>query len=192
MQVMRFRTGGAIIDRDDRRARFEAEVLPHLDAAYRFARWLCRGPDDAEDIVHDAVIRAFRAFDGARIADPKAWLLAIVRNCHLTGVQRRRAEVSLSDLAEDSLGETTEAPPTPEDVIVRQDGSRVLERLLGSLPLVHREVLVLRELEELSYREIAKTTGVPMGTVMSRIARARTALMGLWQQENLRVNHGLR
>ena len=164
---------------DERRRRFEAQVLPHLDAALSFARWLCRSPGDAEDIVQDAVLRAFRGFDALRGSDAKAWLLAIVRNCHTTALkqQQRRAHVPLPDEEDVRDGLAMIASTAdPERDSMRRDAARTLARHLSSLPQEHREVLVLREIEELDYREIAAVTEVPIGTVMSRLARARAAL----------------
>jgi RNA polymerase sigma-70 factor (ECF subfamily) len=137
---------------DDGRHRFESLVLPHLDAAYRFAQWLSRSPSDAEDIVQEAVLRAFRGFDALRGTDAKGWLLAIVKNAMIA---------------------TT---PDPESTSIRRDEERTLERLMSALPEEQREVLVLREIEEMDYRQIATITNVPIGTVMSRLARARAAL----------------
>jgi RNA polymerase sigma-70 factor, ECF subfamily len=151
-------------------------VVPHLDAAYRFARWLCRPPSDADDIVQEAFLRAFRAFEGLRGGDVKAWLLTIVRNCHATALEqsRRRATVPLP---EEYPGE---ASPDPETLSAADQERRALERVIATLPQEHREVLLLREMEDLSYREIASITQVPIGTVMSRLARARAALRGNW------------
>ena len=153
------------------RQRFEAVALPHLDAAYNLARWLSRSPADAEDIVQDAMLRAFRAFDGYRGGDAKAWLLAIVRNCWRSAgaAERRRGHTELDD-----------AMPTegagPEDMAEASSRRRRLDAMLALLPEEFREALVLREMEDLSYREIAAITGVPIGTVMSRLARARALL----------------
>ena len=172
--------------------RFEAEVLAHLDAAYRFARWLCRRPADAEDVVHDAVIRAWRAYDGARIADTRAWLLTIVRNCHLSALKARRPEAAA--LREDSSEVLEQMPstlPTPEEESQRMEGQKTFDALLGALPEAHREILVLRELEEMSYGEIATIVGIPLGTVMSRLARARAALRELWERSPYGVSHGV-
>lgn len=156
---------------DERRRRFEAQALPHLDAAYNLARWLSRSPSDADDIVQDAMLRAFRAFDGFRGGDPKAWLLAIVRNCWKSAGQaeRRRGHTALDeDLAADGAG--------PEELAVAASRARHVEAMLGLLPEEFREVLVLREMEDMSYRQIAEVTGAPIGTVMSRLARARALL----------------
>jgi RNA polymerase sigma-70 factor (ECF subfamily) len=165
----------------DRRARFEAQVLPHLDAAYRYARWLCRSAADADDAVQEAFLRAYRGFDGLR-GDAKPWLLTIVRNCHASAMRqrRRRGFVPLPEEHEPEGDAMIAAAPGPEAVAIGQDEARSLERLLAGLPEAHREVLVLREIEELDYREIAAVTDVPIGTVMSRLARARAALKGQW------------
>ena len=167
-------------------------MLAHLDAAYRFARWLCRGPADAEDVVHDAVIRAWRAYDGARIADARAWLLTIVRNCHLSAVKARRPEMAaLREESSEALDQIPAATPTPEEESQRMEGQKTFDALLGALPQAHREILVLRELEEMSYGEIATIVGIPLGTVMSRLARARAALKELWERSTYGVSHGL-
>jgi RNA polymerase sigma factor (sigma-70 family) len=161
-------------------------VLPHFDAAYRFARWLSRSPGDADDIVQEAFLRAFRGFDTLRGGDVKAWLLTIVRNCHATAMQQqqRRATVPLPDDHDEALrSAATAASPDPESVSAAEEAQRTLERLIAALPEEHREVLLLRELEDMSYREIATVTQVPIGTVMSRLARARAALRGKWLEE---------
>lgn len=169
---------------DDRRRRFEAQVLPHLDGAYRFARWLARSPEGVEDVVQEAVLRAFRGFDGLRGADARAWLMSIVRNCHFTAhrrEQRHAAEPLPGDPESwdpDSLVADT---PDPESTLIAQEQEQALTRLLAQLPDEFREVLVLREVEDMDYRQIAAVTGVPLGTVMSRLARARAALRKRWQ-----------
>jgi RNA polymerase sigma-70 factor, ECF subfamily len=180
---------------DDRRHRFEVVVLPHLDAAYRFARWLSRSPSDADDVVQEAILRAFRGFDALRGSDVKAWLLTIVRNCHLTALkqQQRRAFVPLPEEHDADDGHAVVATtPDPESTSMRRDEQRTLDRLMSALPEEHREVLVLREIEEMDYREIAAVTNVPIGTVMSRLARARTALKARWLQEADRGPHAVR
>ncbi len=168
---------------DDRRHRFELLVMPHLDAAYRFARWLSRSPGDADDVVQEAMLRAFRGFDALRGSEVKAWLLTIVKNCHLTAVtrQKRRAQVPLPEEHDARDGEALIATtPDPESSSIRRDDERTLERLMSGLAEEQREVLVLREIEEMDYRAIATVTNVPIGTVMSRLARARTALKARW------------
>jgi RNA polymerase sigma-70 factor (ECF subfamily) len=164
---------------DDRRQRFEALALPHLDAAYNLARWLSRSPADADDIVQDAMLRAFRGFDGFRGGDVRAWLLTIVRNCWRTSgkAEKRRGHEELDEgLAADTAG--------PEDAAMDASRRRRLDAMLALLPEEFREVLVLREMEDMSYREIAEITGAPIGTVMSRLARARASL-------RMRIGHEL-
>jgi RNA polymerase sigma factor (sigma-70 family) len=171
---------------DEKRARFDAQIVPHLDAAYRFARWLSRSPGDAEDIVHDAVLRAFRGFEGLRGSDSKAWLLTIVRNCCSTTMtqQRRRAHVPLPSEHDHEDGYAMIATtPDPESEVIERDQRLGLERLMAELPAEHREVLILREIEDMDYRQIAAVTCVPIGTVMSRLARARAALRAAWPHE---------
>jgi RNA polymerase sigma factor (sigma-70 family) len=180
---------------DDRRRRFESLVLPHLDAAYRFARWLSRSPGDADDIVQEAILRAYRGFDALRGSDVKAWLLTIVKNCHLTALkqQQRRALVPLPEEHDALDGQAMIATtPGPESVSMSRDDERTLDRLMSALPEEHREVLVLREIEELDYREIAAVTNVPIGTVMSRLARARAALKARWLKEAEGALHAVR
>jgi RNA polymerase sigma-70 factor, ECF subfamily len=180
---------------DDKRARFEAQVMPHLDAAQRFARWLSRSGSDAEDVVQEAFLRAFRGFEGLRGTDVKAWLLTIVRNCHATALkqQQRRAAVPLPQDHEQQLDSATIcATPDPESASIGHDEKRTLDRLIAALPQEHREVLLLRELEDMSYREIAAVTRVPIGTVMSRLARARAALRVRWLEETPGEPHAVR
>jgi RNA polymerase sigma factor (sigma-70 family) len=168
---------------DGKRARFEAQVLPHLDAAYRLAMGLTRLAADAEDLVQEAVVRAYRGFDALRANEARPWLLTIVRNCYLTArsQQQRRVFVPLPD---DEEGDTGEAPiaasPGPEAATITADRERALGRSLARLSEEHREILILREIEDMSYREIAAVTRLPIGTVMSRLARARLALKELW------------
>jgi RNA polymerase sigma factor (sigma-70 family) len=170
---------------DDKRGRFEAQVMPHLDAAYRFARYLTRSAADADDVVQEAFLRAFRAFDTLRGGDVKSWLFVIVRNCHASAVSRvqRRAFVPLpGEEAGDAQAPLVAGTPGPEEDSIARDERRVLDRLLASLPEEQREILVLREIEDMSYREIATVTALPIGTVMSRLARARGALRDKWQE----------
>jgi RNA polymerase sigma factor (sigma-70 family) len=171
---------------DDKRARFETLVMPHLDAAHRFARWLARSSGEADDIVQEAFLRAFRGFETLRGGDVKAWLFTIVRNCHATALkqQHRRVLVPLpQEHDEDGGAAVIAATPDPESASIERDERRVLDQLIAALPPEHREVLLLREMEDMSYREIATVTQVPIGTVMSRLARARAALRMKWLQE---------
>ncbi|HEX3865590.1 MAG TPA: sigma-70 family RNA polymerase sigma factor [Gemmatimonadaceae bacterium] len=152
---------------------FERIVLPHLDDAYTLARYLLRNEHDAQDAVQDAVLRALRHFDGYRNGDARAWLLAIVRNCCFTRRARTRAEPGAESFDDESFVASSRA--TDALAIERSERSR-LERVLAELPTEFREVIVLREVQDLSYREIAAVVGVPIGTVMSRLARARRRL----------------
>jgi RNA polymerase sigma factor (sigma-70 family) len=179
---------------DDKRGRFEAQVLPHLDAAYRYARWLARSAHNAEDIVQEATLRAYRSFDDLRGADGKAWLLTIIRNCHLSAAkqQQRRRSVPLPEEDEELGNAMIAETPDPETEAIHRDNQRTLRRLLAALPDEHREVLVLREVEDLEYREIAAITNLPIGTVMSRLARARAALRTRWLHESRGESNGMR
>jgi RNA polymerase sigma-70 factor, ECF subfamily len=159
---------------DERKQRFERVVLPHLDAAYNLARWITRNDHDAQDVVQEAVLRAFRFFEGLR-GEAKPWLLAIVRNSCLSWLQVNRP----ADLAgfDDRVVETRATEEDgPEAQAMRAVDRRMLNDAIAALPAQFREVLVLRELEDLSYREIARVADVPIGTVMSRLARARRLL----------------
>ncbi len=153
----------------ERTRRFQAVMLPHMNAAYSFARYLARDPAAAEDIVQDAYLNALRGFDGWRGDSAKAWLLTIVRNCYLATLVAQRPDLT----AEDVHGP---AEDTPEDILIRRHDAALVRQEIDRLPEPFREVLVLRELEELSYKEIAGIVQTPIGTVMSRLARARTML----------------
>ena len=168
--------------------------MPHLDAAQRFARWLSRSRGEADDIVQEAFLRAFRGFDALRGSDPKAWLLAIVRNCHATAYrqQQRRAQVPLPEGDDAQLDSATFAVvPDPETASIARDDAQRLAGLISALSEEHREVLLLREMEEMSYRQIAAVTQLPIGTVMSRLARARAALKVQWLQESAGEPHAV-
>lgn len=167
---------------DDRRRSFEAQALPHLDAAYNLAQWLSRSPVDADDIVQEAMLRAYRAFDGFRGDNIKPWLFAIVRNCWRNNVSdtRRRGH---TPLPEEEAKPLVAEGPDPEAEALRVSEARRLDAAISLLPSEFREVLVLREMEDMSYREIAEATSVPIGTVMSRLARARAMLKEKWLAE---------
>lgn len=156
-------------------ARFERDVIPHLDAAYNLARWLTRNDHDAEDVVQDACLRAFRFFGGFHGGDSRVWLLKIVRNTCYTWLQRNRRRELAAD-SEEELQNVESADHDPEAMLLRNADSRMLRQSLEDLPLEFREVLILRELEGLSYKEIADLVDLPLGTVMSRLARARKRL----------------
>lgn len=167
----------------DQADQFRLIVLPHLDAAYGFARYLARDASAAEDIVQDAFLRALRGFDGWRGDNPKAWLLSIVRNCFLDTVRTRRDPLQGAASTDqiDTLGVAPDLhdDPNPEDIAAARIEAAMLRRTIENLPEPFREALVLRELEEFSYKEIAAITQVPVGTVMSRLARAREMLAAL-------------
>jgi RNA polymerase sigma-70 factor (ECF subfamily) len=166
---------------DDRRRRFQAQAMPHLDAAYNLARWLTRSPTEADDIVQDAMLRAFGAFDSFRGGDVKPWLLTIVRNCHRTALsQRRRRNFVPLPETEENGPEALISADDPELLAIGADNARKLGHAIAQLPHEYREVLVLREMEDMPYRDIASVTAVPIGTVMSRLARARAALKERW------------
>jgi RNA polymerase sigma factor (sigma-70 family) len=168
----------------DRRRRFEAEVLLHLDAAYNLARWLARPPLDADDIVQDAILRAYQAFDSVRGENVKPWLLTIVRNCFLTAVSqlKHKQNIPLLDDSEISLPDQAliAGDPDPEATLIQGDVGRQLNGVLARLAPEFREILVLREMESMPYNEIAQVLGIPIGTVMSRLARARGLLKKHW------------
>jgi RNA polymerase sigma-70 factor (ECF subfamily) len=159
----------------EERVRFERTLLPHLDAAYNLARWLTRNGHDAEDVVQAAYLRALKSFGGFRGADGRAWLLAIVRNASYTWLEQKRARGPEAAFVEEIHGVESHAMD-PEKLLLRAEDQQLVRRTVEDLPLELREVLVLRELEGLSYKEIAAILGIPMGTVMSRLARARERL----------------
>ena len=162
---------------DDAQARFSAAVLPHLDAAYNLARWLVRDAHDAQDVVQDALVRALRHFDGFRGGDPRPWLLAIVRNAAFAWLASRRpGEVDVPDDELDAALAVGAPPGDPESQAIRRAERREIDAAIAALPMAFREAVVLREFEELSYRDIARITDVPIGTVMSRLSRARHLL----------------
>jgi RNA polymerase sigma-70 factor (ECF subfamily) len=154
---------------------FEEAVLPHLDAAYNLARWLTRNAQDAEDVVQEAYLRACRFFDGYQGGNMRSWLLTIVRNTSYTWLQQNRAQQPTTPFDEELHTDVTESQ-SPETLLLKNADRQLLTQGLEVLPPVFREVLVLMELEGLSYKEIADVLGVPIGTVMSRLARARHRL----------------
>ena len=156
--------------------RFERIVLPHLDDAYTLARYLLRDEHDAQDVVQDAVLRALRYFDGYREGDARAWLLAIVRNCCLTWQRRHRGDRLVVPFADEAVVELVSDSRETDTLAIQRSERAMLERAIATLPTEFREVIVLREVEGLSYKEISDVVGVPMGTVMSRLARARKRL----------------
>jgi RNA polymerase sigma-70 factor (ECF subfamily) len=166
--------------------RFEAIVLPHLDAAYTLARYLVPNEEDARDVVQDAYLRAlkyFGGFRGAEAADGRPWLLAIVRNAAYSRRRRQRVDAGATEFDE-QLHSDTVADAHPEAELMVSAARESLHQALDQLPLEFREVIVLRELEGMSYKEIGDVTGVPVGTVMSRLSRARQRLQrALWAEQ---------
>jgi RNA polymerase sigma-70 factor (ECF subfamily) len=157
---------------DDELQTFEQVVLPHLDAAYNLARWLMRSDQDAQDVAQEAYLRAFRFFPGFRGGDARAWLLRIVRNACYTWLSVNRPLQDAAEFDEHSFS-TDSCAPNPEEIVLRKDSDNLVRKALETLAPNSREVLILRELEGLSYREIAEVTGMPLGTVMSTLSRAR-------------------
>ena len=156
-------------------ARFEQLVLPHLGAAYNLAKWLVREESEAEDMVQEACLKAFNAFDSFRGDDARSWLLTIVRNTWYGRFPRRAAAVSIVTTDEDGDDRPDEGL-NPEALVIQQETVERVRSALEELPADFREVLVLRELEGLSYKEIAAVVTIPIGTVMSRLARGRERL----------------
>jgi len=162
----------------DQQTRFEEVIMPHLDAAYNLARWLTRNEHDAEDIVQDAFLRAFKFFESFRGGNSRSWLFSILRNTAYTWLEKnRRHEVgTISDEAIESI---QDGAPNPEALLLQETGHQEIMEAIAELPVEFREAIILRELEEMSYKEIADVMNVPLGTVMSRLARARRQLQDL-------------
>ena len=160
------------------RQTFEEVVLPHLDAAFNYARWLTRSDADAEDVVQDACVRALRFFSSLRSDDARSWLLTIVRNTWY-GRFSRASGANQTTIYHDMAHDRLDDGPDPEALVMQQQAIEKVQRAVQELPTDFREVIVLRELEELSYREIAAVAGIPFGTVMSRLARARERLLAI-------------
>lgn len=166
---------------ENKAKRFDAIVLPHLDAAYNLARWLTRNDADAQDIAQEACLRAYKFFDGFHGDDGKSWLLAILRNTYYTWLQKRRDRYREESFDENVHGNDPALVDTlphnnPEVLLMQQASKRIIDKALERLPVECREIIVLRELEDLSYKEIAEIADIPIGTVMSRLARARKLL----------------
>lgn len=157
---------------------FEEIVLPHLDAAFNYARWLTKNDADAQDVVQDAYVRALRFFPSLRGDDARGWLLTIVRNTWY-GRFSRRGPLLQSSAADDVANDRLDEGLDPEALVIQQQAIETVRRALEELPVDFREVIVLRELEGLSYKEIAAVAGIPIGTVMSRLARGRERLLAV-------------
>ncbi len=159
-------------------ARFEQTVLPHLDAAHNLARWLMRNDQDAEDMVQEAYLRAFKFFYSFRGSDARAWLLSIVRNCCYSLLHQNRSQELGTEFDEEQHSLGFEAP-NPADLVLQKADRQMLVSALDELPIEFRETIILRDLEGLSYKQIAEIVNIPTGTVMSRLARARERLKGI-------------
>lgn len=163
------------MEEHDKQARFEETIMPHLDAAYNLARWLTRNEHDAEDVAQDAVLRAFKFFDGFRGGNSRAWLLSIVRNTAYTWLQKNRKHEIATVFSEEEH-DVEDLAANPQVLLLRKADHEEIMRAVEQLPVEFREVIILRELEGMSYKEIAEMSDVPIGTVMSRLARARKQL----------------
>jgi RNA polymerase sigma-70 factor (ECF subfamily) len=165
----------------DKARRFRDAALPHLDDVCTLAGYLLRNPADADDAVQECYLRAFRHFDGFRGQATKPWLMAILRNvCRAEFARRSGAADDLADVAEDALPLWQEPESSPEAAILRRRDSETVRALVAALPAPFREAIVLRDINDLSYREIAEVVGAPIGTVMSRLGRARSMLREAW------------
>jgi len=175
----------------DANARFRSVVLPHLDDAYALARWLTGSRADSEDVVQDACLRALRGIGNFSNGSARAWVLTIVRHTAYTWLHKNRpaAVVLVEDFEAVNWTQSIELDvETPETALIAQDDATLLEAAIATLPAPLRETLVLREVQELSYREIAEVTGVPIGTVMSRLARARGRIISIMTSGGPRQN----
>src|SRR6516165_8414899 len=169
----------------DKARRFREAALPHLDALYTIARYITRSTADAEDAVQECYLRAFRHFDGLRGSDIKPWLMAILRNVCRAEFARRSNVVVMepkTDEVDHRAPLWQEEQESPEGGIVRRQNAETVRALLKALPEQFREVVILRDIEDLSYREIAQAVDAPIGTVMSRLARGRGMLRSAWQR----------
>jgi len=171
----------------DERTRFANVVLPHLGDAYALARWIARNDSDAEDIVQEACLRAFRGIAGFGDVNARGWVLSIVRNTAYTWLKKHRdpklvTVENVEDVA-DAASDWDQGASAPDAGLIERADAARLEAAIGALPDEFRETLVLRELQGLDYRAIAQVTGVPIGTVMSRLARARRRLMALLKED---------
>jgi RNA polymerase sigma factor (sigma-70 family) len=172
-------------DDPDRARRFRDAALPHLDDVFTLARYLMRNSPDAEDAVQECYLRALRHFDSYRGPAMKPWLLAILRNVCNAEFARRGRQETPGEFADDGEAEATppiwqEPQASPETALLRQQDGDTIRRLVAALPQPFREAIVMREINDLSYHEIAEVAGVPVGTVMSRLARARSMLRSAW------------
>jgi RNA polymerase sigma factor (sigma-70 family) len=165
------------MDEASKLALFEQTIVPHLNAAHNLAGWLTRNQRDAEDVVQEAYLRAFRFFDGFHGGDGRAWLLAVVRNTCLSWMARRAGAESASVEFDEHVHRTADEEESVEELLIKNSKINSLRICVEALPVEYREVIVLRELQELSYREISEIAGIPIGTVMSRLSRGRMRLL---------------
>ena len=178
---------GKFLADNDKTARFEALALPHLDAAYNLARWLTRNEQDADDLVQSAYLRAFRFVDGFRGGDARAWLMTIVRHTYYTALRdarQERADVSFDEDVHSDCEDDSAAANDPARILARRHAGQCVNDALASLPRAFREVLVMKEMDDMSYRQIAEIADIPIGTVMSRLARARKLLAACLTKES--------
>jgi len=166
------------LQEESKAAQFEAIALPHFGAAYNLARWLVRDDRDAEDVVQEAYMRAFRFFGGYRGGDSRSWLLTIVRNTCYTWLQQNRSR-ELTEPIDDKLDEVGINTENPETILLQNVDAQLVRQALQELPIEFREVLIMREMEDLSYKQISTIADLPIGTVMSRLARGRKRLRAL-------------
>ena len=172
-------------DNTDKAGRFREAALPHLDGLYTVARYLTRSAADADDAVQECYLRAFRHFDGFRGTEIKPWLVAILRNV-CRAEYARRSDLVATEIEPDAFKDVVplwqEEQQTPEAGVLRRQDSEAIRSMVAALPEHFREVIVLRDIDDLSYREIAQAIGAPIGTVMSRLARARSMLRAAWRR----------
>jgi RNA polymerase sigma-70 factor (ECF subfamily) len=169
------------------RRQFDVLMLPHMAAAYNLARWVTGNPDDASDVVQESYLRAIKFFASYRGGAARSWLLAIVRNTGLNWLVQKQNQKTepLPEPANSEEGgsqEIIDENADPEFDLIQKQAAATMDQLIQALPVVYREVIILREIEELSYKEIAEVIGMPIGTVMSRLARARKAIQQYWKE----------
>jgi RNA polymerase sigma factor (sigma-70 family) len=170
------------LEKDEKDSLFTTTIIPHLDAAYNLARWLARNGHDADDIMQDSFVRAYSYFNSFSGASGKAWLLAIVRNTFYTWHQKKLIRLSV-EVNEEVMDEQLIYEHTPDEEMEKKDMQEEIRAALNSIPLEFREVIILREMESMSYKEIAAMIQIPIGTVMSRIARGREMLRVLLSKQ---------
>jgi len=166
------------LEKAEKDSLFTNKIVPHLDAAYNLARWLVGNEHDAHDIVQDAFVRAYTYFNSFSGMGGKSWILAIVRNTFYTWHQKNQVKESI-EIREDVIGDQISHGQTPQTEMESKDTQEEVRKALNSLPLEFREVIIMREMESMSYKEISALAQIPVGTVMSRLARGRTMLRTL-------------